>query len=44
MDCAKITADRVVIMDDGEYIAEGSFDELKNSKDELVRSFFNEAA
>ncbi|MDB4999463.1 MAG: ATP-binding cassette protein [Mucilaginibacter sp.] len=44
MDCAKITADRVVIMDDGEYIAEGSFDELKNSKDKLVRSFFNEAA
>jgi phospholipid/cholesterol/gamma-HCH transport system ATP-binding protein len=44
MDCAKITADRIVIMDDGEYIAEGSFDELKNSKDELVRSFFNEAA
>lgn len=44
MDCAKITADRVVIMDDGEYIAEGSFDELKSSKDKLVRSFFNEAA
>lgn len=43
MDCARITADRVVIMNDGEYIAEGSFDELKNSKDELVRSFFNEA-
>jgi phospholipid/cholesterol/gamma-HCH transport system ATP-binding protein len=44
MECAKITADRVVIMDDGEYIAEGSFDELKDSKDELVRSFFNETA
>jgi phospholipid/cholesterol/gamma-HCH transport system ATP-binding protein len=44
MECAKITADRIVIMDDGEYIAEGSFDELKNSKDKLVRSFFNETA
>jgi phospholipid/cholesterol/gamma-HCH transport system ATP-binding protein len=42
MECAKITADRVVIMNEGEYIAEGSFDELKKSDDELVRSFFNE--
>jgi phospholipid/cholesterol/gamma-HCH transport system ATP-binding protein len=42
MECAKITADRIVIMNDGEYIAEGSFDELKNSDDKLVRSFFNE--
>lgn len=42
MECAKITADRVVIMNDGTYIAEGLFDELKNSDDELVRSFFNE--
>jgi phospholipid/cholesterol/gamma-HCH transport system ATP-binding protein len=42
MECAKITADRVVIMNDGAYIAEGSFEELKNSKDVFVRSFFNE--
>lgn len=42
MECAKITADRVVIMNEGTYIAEGLFDELKNSDDELVRSFFNE--
>lgn len=42
MECAKITADRVVIMNEGTYIAEGSFDELKNSDDKLVRSFFNE--
>ncbi|MBD1363429.1 ATP-binding cassette domain-containing protein [Mucilaginibacter sp. ZT4R22] len=41
MECAKITGDRVVIMNDGKYIAEGSFDELQNSGDELVRSFFN---
>jgi phospholipid/cholesterol/gamma-HCH transport system ATP-binding protein len=40
MDCARITADRVVIMNEGEYIAEGSFDELKNSDDELICSFF----
>lgn len=40
MACAKITADRVVVMNDGEYIAEGKYEELENSKDELVRSFF----
>lgn len=40
MECARITSDRVVIMNEGEYVAEGSFDELKNSKDEFVRSFF----
>ncbi|WP_374948493.1 ABC transporter ATP-binding protein [Mucilaginibacter sp.] len=44
MECAKITADRVVIMNDGKYIAEGSFDELKASKDEFVKSFFIETA
>ncbi|MGZ3836664.1 MAG: ABC transporter ATP-binding protein [Mucilaginibacter sp.] len=41
MECASITADRVVVMKDGEYIAEGSFDELKSSKEQFVRSFFN---
>lgn len=40
MECASITSDRVVIMNEGEYIAEGSFDELKKSKDEFIRSFF----
>jgi phospholipid/cholesterol/gamma-HCH transport system ATP-binding protein len=41
MECANITADRMVIMNDGEYVAEGSFDELKKSKDKFVASFFN---
>lgn len=40
MECAEITSDRVVIMNDGEYIAEGTFEELKNSKDEFTRSYF----
>jgi len=38
--CARITADRVLIMSQGEYIAEGSCDELENSEDPFVRSFF----
>jgi phospholipid/cholesterol/gamma-HCH transport system ATP-binding protein len=40
MACAKITADRVLIMNDGKFVAEGTYDELENSPDELVRSFF----
>ncbi len=38
--CAKITADRILIMNDGEYIAEGSFEELSNSDDPFIKSFF----
>ena len=38
--CAKITADRVLVMNEGAIIAEGSFDELEQSKDKLVNSFF----
>jgi phospholipid/cholesterol/gamma-HCH transport system ATP-binding protein len=41
MECAAITADRVVVMNDGEYIAEGTMSALEKSKDEFVRSFFN---
>ncbi len=40
MKCAEITADRVVVMNDGEYIAEGTYKDLENSDNELVRSFF----
>ena len=38
--CAKTVADRVVIMSNGEIIAEGTFEALEKSPDELVRSFF----
>jgi phospholipid/cholesterol/gamma-HCH transport system ATP-binding protein len=41
MDCAKITSDRVVMMNDGEYIAEGTFKEMEHSDNEFVRSYFN---
>ncbi|MBS1563065.1 MAG: ATP-binding cassette domain-containing protein, partial [Bacteroidetes bacterium] len=38
--CARTVADRIVIMSNGEFIAEGSFEELENSKDKFVQSFF----
>jgi phospholipid/cholesterol/gamma-HCH transport system ATP-binding protein len=41
MKCASITADRVIVMNDGEYVAEGSFEKLKSSKEQFIRSFFN---
>ncbi len=40
IECAKIVADRIVIMKDGEYTTEGTFKELSNSDDEFVKSFF----
>ncbi|WP_211710222.1 ABC transporter ATP-binding protein [Mucilaginibacter xinganensis] len=42
MECARIASDRVVIMDDGEYIAEGTFDELHKSKEKIVGSYFKD--
>ena len=42
MECARLAADRVVVMDDGEYIAEGTFDSLHKSKDKIVASFFKD--
>jgi len=44
MQCARITADRVVIMEDGVYIAEGSFDELLHSENETVKDFFKDVS
>ncbi|KAB1157577.1 ABC transporter ATP-binding protein [Flavobacterium luteum] len=38
--CAKITGDRILIIRDGIIYAEGSFESLKNSDDNWVRSFF----
>ncbi|HSD06340.1 ABC transporter ATP-binding protein [Flavobacterium sp.] len=40
MPCAKITANRILILKEGEIIAEGTYDELEKSDDEWVRSFF----
>jgi len=43
VECAQITANRMVIIKNGLCFAEGTFDELSNSKDEWVRSFFTKA-
>lgn len=42
MECARITADRLIVLNEGEFVAEGSYHELENSKTTLVKSFFKE--
>ncbi len=39
--CVKITADRIFIIKEGKWGAEGNFDELESSDDKWVRSFFH---
>jgi phospholipid/cholesterol/gamma-HCH transport system ATP-binding protein len=39
--CAKMTADRIVMLRDGMIVAEGTYDELTKSDDEWIKSFFN---
>lgn len=41
MACAKMTANRILILKDGVITAEGTYSELEKSDDEWVRSFFN---
>lgn len=38
--CAHITSDRILVMNDGSFVAEGSYEELESSSDKLVSSFF----
>lgn len=40
MECAKITANRIIVLKDGLFAAEGTFKELEKSDDNWVRSFF----
>jgi len=40
MACAKITADRVVVMNEGKFVAEGDYETLEASDDDLVKHFF----
>ena len=41
MECARITSTRIVVINEGECIAEGTYSELENSKDNFIKSFFN---
>ena len=40
MACAKLVSDRIVILKEGEFTAEGTFEELEKSDDEFVKGFF----
>lgn len=40
MACAKTTGNRILILNEGEITAEGTYEELEKSKDEWVHSFF----
>jgi len=40
MECVRSTADRVIMLHDGEVYLEGDLDEFEKSTDELIKSFF----
>jgi phospholipid/cholesterol/gamma-HCH transport system ATP-binding protein len=40
MECARITSNRIIMLRNGSFIAEGSYDELEKSKNKWVRTFF----
>jgi phospholipid/cholesterol/gamma-HCH transport system ATP-binding protein len=41
MACAKLTADRIIMLKEGQVVAEGAYEELERSEDEWIRSFFH---
>ena len=41
MACARMTADRIIMMKEGQVVAEGSYEELEKSDDEWIKSFFS---
>lgn len=40
MKCAKRVSDRIVILHNGNFIARGTFEELENHEEEIVRNYF----
>lgn len=41
LSCAKATGDRIVMLLDGKFVRQGSFDEVFDTNDEQAKSFFN---
>ena len=39
--CAKMTADRIVMLKEGVMVAEGTYDDLAKNDDEWIKSFFS---
>jgi phospholipid/cholesterol/gamma-HCH transport system ATP-binding protein len=42
IECARATADRIIMLKDGEVYREGSIHDFENSTDELIQSFFKQ--
>ena len=40
IDCAELTGNRIVVLKDGVFAAEGTFEELSKSDDDFVKGFF----
>ena len=41
LSCARSTGDRLVMLSDGKFLRQGSFDEVFNTEDNRIRSFYN---
>lgn len=42
IECARATADRIIMLKDGEIYMEGNIDDFENSTDEVIQSFFKQ--
>jgi phospholipid/cholesterol/gamma-HCH transport system ATP-binding protein len=40
IECARMTADRLIMLQDGEVYEKGSLNKFEKSTDELIRAFF----
>jgi phospholipid/cholesterol/gamma-HCH transport system ATP-binding protein len=40
--CAKIIADRAIVIDEGKIVKEGSINDLVNSNEPLLKNFFSD--
>jgi phospholipid/cholesterol/gamma-HCH transport system ATP-binding protein len=40
--CAKIIADRAIVLSDGKIVKEGNIEELTTSEDQLLKNFFSD--